>query len=66
VLVYKSNGKLEERTVVTGLANWEFTEIISGLNEGEQIVSSLDREGVKAGALVQPETPKPGTTPAAK
>lgn len=61
VLLYGVNGKLEERTLVTGLANWEFTEIVSGLNEGEQIVSSLDRPGVKAGAIVQPET-----TPAAK
>lgn len=55
VLLYTSDGKLEERVVVTGLANWEFTEISSGLNEGDQIVSSLDRTGVKAGALVQPE-----------
>lgn len=61
VLLYGANGKLEERTLVTGLANWEYTEIVSGLNEGEQIVSSLDRPGVKAGAIVQPET-----TPAAK
>jgi HlyD family secretion protein len=46
VLFYQSDGKLEERTVVTGLANWEYTEIVSGLNEGDQIVSSLDRPGV--------------------
>lgn len=55
VLLYRSDGKLVERSVVTGLANWEYTEIISGLNEGDQIVSSLDRPGVKAGVLVQPE-----------
>ncbi len=61
VLRYKSDGKLEERAVTTGLANWEYTEIISGLNEGDQIVSSLDRPGIKAGAVVQPEA-----TPAAK
>jgi len=61
VLLYPSNGKLEERTVVTGLANWEYTEIVSGLNEGDQIVSSLDRPGIKAGVIVVPEV-----TPAAK
>lgn len=61
VLLYKSNGKLEERVVVTGLANWEYTEVISGLNEDDRIVTSLDREGVKAGAEVLPEV-----TPAAK
>jgi HlyD family secretion protein len=55
VLLYQSNGKLAERNVVTGLANWEYTEVISGLNEGDQIVYSLDRPGVKAGAIVQPE-----------
>ena len=56
VLLYRgSDGTLEERTVATGLSNWEHTEIISGLNEGDQIVTSLDRAGVKAGAHVQPE-----------
>ncbi|TAJ78294.1 MAG: efflux RND transporter periplasmic adaptor subunit [Gallionellaceae bacterium] len=60
VLLYQ-NGKLVERGIVTGLANWEYTEIEAGLNEGDQIVFSLDRPGVKAGAVVQPEA-----TPAAK
>jgi HlyD family secretion protein len=58
VLLYRADGKLEERTVTTGLSNWEHTEIISGLNEGDQIVMSLDRDGVKAGARVQPEPVK--------
>lgn len=66
VLLYGSNGKLEERAVVTGLANWEYTEVVSGLNEGDQVVSSLDRPGVKAGAPVLPETGASGVTPAAK
>jgi HlyD family secretion protein len=60
VLLYQDNGVLAERTVTTGLANWEQTEITSGLNEGDQIVLSLDREGVKAGARVRPEANKPG------
>ena len=56
VLLYRiSDGVLEERVVTTGLANWEYTEITSGLNEGDQIVMSLDQAGVKAGARVQPE-----------
>jgi len=56
VLVYSpASGTLEERTVTTGLSNWELTEIVSGLNEGDQIVLSLDQAGVKAGARVQPE-----------
>jgi len=52
------DGKLEERAVTTGLSNWEYTEVTGGLNEGDQIVMSLDRAGVKAGAKVRPETGK--------
>ena len=44
------SGKLEERKVKIGTANWEFTEIVEGLAEGEGIVISLEREGVKVGA----------------
>ena len=58
VLFYRADGILEERTVKTGLANWEHTEIISGLNEGDQIVMSLDQAGVKAGVKVQPQAVK--------
>ncbi len=60
VLLYQDNGVLAEHTVTTGLANWEQTEITSGLKEGDRIVLSLDREGVKAGARVQPEAMNPG------
>jgi len=59
VLLYGADGVLEERAVTTGLANWDHTEIISGLNEGDQIVMSLDQAGVKAGVRVQPEASKP-------
>jgi len=59
VLRYGANGILEERIVTTGLANWDRTEITAGLNEGDQIVMSLDQAGVKAEARVVPEVPKP-------
>lgn len=59
VLLYRTDGVLEERTVTTGLSNWEQTEITAGLNQGDQIVVSLDLAGVKAGAHVQPEASKP-------
>jgi HlyD family secretion protein len=55
VLLFGSNGVLEERKVTTGLSNWEHAEVLSGLAEGDQIVSSLDRAGVKAGVRVTPE-----------
>ena len=44
------DGQLLERPVKAGLANWEHTEIVEGLQGGERIVTSLDRAGVKAGA----------------
>jgi HlyD family secretion protein len=44
--------RLVERKVATGLHNWSFTEITSGLAAGEQVVVSLDRPEVKAGARV--------------
>ncbi len=59
VLLYGRDGVLEERKVSAGLANWEYTEVLSGLAEGDQIVSSLDRPGVKAGVRVVPEQAKP-------
>jgi HlyD family secretion protein len=55
VLYYNTRGMLEDRTVKTGLANWDETEITEGLNEGDRIVLNLDQAGVKAGARVQPE-----------
>ena len=48
-----NEGTLVERAVKTGLANWEFTEIVEGLNAGDNIVISLEREGVKVGAAAK-------------
>ena len=50
VLVAGAEGKLEERKIKTGLANWEYTEVTEGLKAGEKVVTSLERVGVKAGA----------------
>jgi len=47
------NERLAERKVTTGLHNWGFTEITSGLAAGESVVVSLDRPEVKAGARVR-------------
>lgn len=63
VLRYGAKGVLEERTVTTGLANWDYTEITSGLNEGDQIVMSLDQPGVKAGVRVRPKMTQSDSTP---
>lgn len=56
VLVFDpATGVISEREISIGIANWEFTEITAGLSEGEQVVSSVDRDGVEDGAVVAPE-----------
>lgn len=57
VLVLGGDGVLTERIVKPGLANWEQTEILEGLTAGERIVTSLEREGVKAGAHAIADAP---------
>ncbi|PKO83858.1 MAG: efflux RND transporter periplasmic adaptor subunit [Betaproteobacteria bacterium HGW-Betaproteobacteria-11] len=52
VLIVDGDGRLAERKVKTGLANWEWTEVVEGLAGGERVVTSLDKEGVKVGARV--------------
>ena len=54
VLVVEAD-RLVERVLKTGVANWEHTEVLEGLASGERIVTSLEREGVKAGARVTAE-----------
>jgi HlyD family secretion protein len=50
VLVFAPlTGLLEERTIRTGLSNWDQTEVLEGLQAGEQVVVSIDRTGVEAG-----------------
>jgi len=44
---------LVESTVETGLRNWQFTEVVSGLARGDPVVVSLDRVEVVAGAKVR-------------
>ena len=51
VLVAGADGTLQQRALKTGLANWEFTEVLEGLSAGDRVVTSLEREGVKPGVL---------------
>jgi HlyD family secretion protein len=55
-----ADGKLAEWKVRTGVANWEYTEIVDGLAAGDRIVTSLEREGVKAGAAAVEDTGSAG------
>jgi HlyD family secretion protein len=47
VLVAGADGKLEERQVKTGLANWEFTEVLEGLApaSGRHLARTRRRQG---------------------
>ncbi|MDH4115658.1 MAG: efflux RND transporter periplasmic adaptor subunit [Burkholderiaceae bacterium] len=56
VLVVGTDDILVERKLKTGLANWEYTEVVEGLAAGDRIVTSLDRAGVKAGARITIES----------
>ncbi len=60
VLVAGDDGRLQERTIRPGLANWEFTEVLDGLQPGERVVTSLERAGVKAGAHYVIDAPAGG------
>lgn len=59
VLIYQeSNGILKQRKITTGISNWVYTEVTSGLEEGDRITTSVDRENVADGASVIPESPQ--------
>ena len=51
------DGRLVDRPVKTGLANWEHSEIVEGLQEADRVVTSLDRAGVVPGAAAVEEAP---------
>lgn len=61
VLVVEGD-RLVERGIERGIANWEFTEIASGLEEGDRVVAAIDRPEIAAGARIRvvegpPQTP---------
>jgi HlyD family secretion protein len=47
------NGVLVEKKLEIGLKNWDWTEVRAGLSPGAQVVTSLDRPEIKAGAQVR-------------
>ena len=56
VLVFTAgDGQLVERQLQAGLSNFAFTEITSGVQPGEKVVLSVEREGVAAGVNAVPE-----------
>lgn len=47
-------GKVRIRKIKTGLKNWAYTEVCEGLEEGEIIVSTLERINLKEGLKILP------------
>ena len=44
--------RLVARPIRTGLRNWQYVEVLEGLEAGDAVVVSLDRAGVREGARV--------------
>lgn len=58
ILVRDERGILRERRVEKGISNWAWTEIRSGVREGERVALSVERAGVVDGALTSEEPPE--------
>ena len=41
--------RLVEEIIEVGLKNWDYVEVVSGIQDGEAVVSSLDKEDVEVG-----------------
>jgi len=54
VYVYQAQSRtLQERVVQVGLSNWDNTQVVEGLQEGDSVVISTDRPGLKDGVRVK-------------
>jgi HlyD family secretion protein len=54
VYVYQPQSKtLQEKTVKTGLSNWDNSQVVDGLQEGDSVVISTDRPGLEDGVRVK-------------
>jgi len=52
VQVVLPDGEIEERLIQTGISDWQYTGVIDGLSEGEQVVVP---QATSAGTLTPPE-----------
>jgi HlyD family secretion protein len=47
-----SDGRAQERSVRTGLRNWDFVEIVDGLGENDEVITSLESSALRAGVAI--------------
>ena len=57
LLLDPGSGLIEAREIETGISNWEQTQVTGGLAAGDQVILSIDREGVEEGARGVAEGP---------
>lgn len=57
VWVVDGKDRLVEQPLETGLSNWSFTEIRTGLKAGDRVLISFDQDKIKTGVAVQPRNP---------
>jgi len=62
VLVFEE-GKLVEREVRLGLQNWQFAEVLGGLEPGERVVVSLDKIEIEPGVRATISNEDAGAAP---
>ena len=55
IWVVDANNRLAEQQLETGLSNWSFTEVRSGLKVGDRVLISFDQDNIKTGVAVQPK-----------
>ncbi|MBZ5588324.1 MAG: efflux RND transporter periplasmic adaptor subunit [Acidobacteriia bacterium] len=48
-----NGGRLDERMITTGMRNWQFAEVKSGVAVGERVVVARDSPEIKAGATAR-------------
>ena len=55
VLVFDEiTGQLSPREITTGISNWEYIEVLNGLQPGERILASAGESGIEPGQRVLP------------
>jgi HlyD family secretion protein len=60
VYVYDSREKrIHLRDIQTGIANWDYTEVITGLEIGEQVVINVDNPDLASNAPASPQEAAP-------
>jgi HlyD family secretion protein len=52
-VLHQSDNTVEKRQITTGIGNWSYTEVVSGLVASDTIITSIGVEGLKDGIKVK-------------